>query len=124
MSTFDRSEVEEAYQNFVAVGDSGDWSAWADLHSEDGVWVEHHLGTLVGREAIREKILEVMKPVPMMIFPVEWHVIEGDRAPGRGDFNGPVGRARAWWCRALDYGRLIPNPARPRFRLLYRPAPW
>ena len=79
MSTFDRSEVEEAYQNFVAVGDSGDWSAWADLHSEDGVWVEHHLGTLVGREAIREKILEVMKPVPMMIFPVEWHVIEGNR---------------------------------------------
>ena len=79
MSTFDRAEVEAAYQNFVAVGDSGDWNAWADLHSEDCVWVERHLGTFEGREAIRKAILEVMKPVPMMVFPVEWHVIEGNR---------------------------------------------
>jgi ketosteroid isomerase-like protein len=76
---FDRSEVEAAYQNFVRVGDSGDWNAWADLHSEDGVWLEHHLGRFEGREAIRKAILEVMKPVPMMVFPVEWHVIEGNR---------------------------------------------
>jgi len=77
--SFDRSEVEEAYRNFVAVGDSGDWNAWADLHSEDGVWVEHHLGTQRGREAIRKTIVEVMRPVSMMEFPVEWSVIEGDR---------------------------------------------
>ena len=53
--------------------------AWAELHSEDGEWVEHHLGTFVGREAIRQAILDVMKPVPMMTFPVEWHMIEGNR---------------------------------------------
>ncbi len=76
---FDRSEVEAAYQNFVRVGDSGDWNAWADLHGEDGVWLEHHLGRFEGREAIRKAILEVMAPVPMMVFPVEWHVIEGNR---------------------------------------------
>ncbi|MGB0621753.1 MAG: nuclear transport factor 2 family protein [Myxococcota bacterium] len=79
MSTFDRTEVEAAYHHFVEVGDSGDWSAWADLHSEDGVWVEHHLGTFRGREAIRKAILDVMKPVPMMVFPVEWYAIEGNR---------------------------------------------
>lgn len=79
MTQFDRSEVEAAYHNFVAVGDSGDWSAWADLHTEDGLWVEHHLGTFEGREAIRKAILEVMVPVPMMVFPVGWHVIEGNR---------------------------------------------
>ena len=79
MTQFDRAEVEEAYHNFVEVGDSGDWNAWADLHSEDGLWVEHHLGTFEGREAIREAILKVMKPVPMMMFPVGWHVIEGNR---------------------------------------------
>ena len=79
MQTFEREEVEAAYQHFVAVGDSGDWNAWADLHSEDGVWVERHLGRFEGREAIREAILEVMKPVPMMVFPVQWHVIEGNR---------------------------------------------
>ena len=74
-----RSEVEDAYRHFVARGDSGDWNAWADLHSEDGVWVEHHLGTFRGREAIRKAILDVMKPVPMMVFPVEWYAIDGDR---------------------------------------------
>lgn len=79
MPEFSRSEVEEAYLNFVAVGDSGDWNAWADLHSEDGIWVEHHLGRFEGREAIRAAILKVMQPVPMMIFPVEWRVIEGNR---------------------------------------------
>jgi hypothetical protein len=79
MSTYSRDEVEAAYQNFVKVGDSSDWNAWADLHSEDGVWVERHLGTFNGREEIRAAILKVMKPVPMMEFPVQWHVIEGNR---------------------------------------------
>ena len=79
LTAFARSEVEAAYDRFVAAGDSGDWNAWADLHSEDGVWVEHHLGTFRGREAIRAAILKVMKPVPMMTFPVAWHVIEGNR---------------------------------------------
>jgi ketosteroid isomerase-like protein len=79
MSRHSRAEVEEAWREFVAVGDRGDWNAWADLHSEDGIWVEHHLGTMRGREAIRELILKVMKPVPMMRFPVAWHVIDGSR---------------------------------------------
>lgn len=79
MTEFTRAEVEEAYHHFVAVGDSGNWNAWADLHSEDGTWVEHHLGTFVGREAIRSAIVEVMKPVPMMEFPVGWHNIDGNR---------------------------------------------
>jgi hypothetical protein len=77
--TFSRSEVEEAYRNFVAVGDRGDWDAWADLHSAEGLWVEHTFGTVQGREEIRKVIIRVMKPVPMMLFPVEWHLIEGNR---------------------------------------------
>ncbi len=79
MTQFSRGEVDEAYKTFVAVGDSGDWTAWADLHSEDCQWIEHHLGIFQGRESIREAILNVMKPVPMMQFPVEWYVIEGNR---------------------------------------------
>jgi hypothetical protein len=77
--SFDRSEVEEAYHHFVAVGDSGDWNAWADLHTQDGVWLEHAFGEIRGREAIRRTILRVMKPVPMMVFPVDWYMIEGNR---------------------------------------------
>lgn len=79
MSAFSREEVEAAWRHFVAVGDSGDWNAWADLHSEDGVWMEHHLGKFEGREAIRDAILKVMIPVPMMEFPVGWHAIDGNR---------------------------------------------
>jgi hypothetical protein len=79
MPEFERAEVESAFQHFVAVGDSGDWNAWADLHTEDGVWVEHHLGTQRGRDDIRRTILAVMGPVPMMEFPVAWHMIDGNR---------------------------------------------
>lgn len=83
MSEYSKNEVEAAFRDFIAMGDgcaeSGDWSPWADIHSEDGLWVEHHLGTQRGREEIRRVICEVMKPVPMMYFPVEWHMIEGSR---------------------------------------------
>jgi hypothetical protein len=43
------------------------------------VWVEHHLGTFRGREAIRQGIVAVMAQAPPMEFPVAWHVIEGER---------------------------------------------
>ncbi len=93
--TFDRAEVEAAFHEFVRAGDAGDWNAWADIHTEDCEWVEHHLGTHHGREEIRKGILAVMKPVPMMFFPVEWFMIDGNRVvtyvwqqmpdPKRGD---------------------------------------
>lgn len=83
MSDFPRSEIEAAFHDFIAMGDrcaeSGDWNPWADIHCEDGVWVEHHLGTQQGRDAIRKVIVEVMKPVPMMYFPVAWFMIDGNR---------------------------------------------
>lgn len=79
MTSYSREEVEAAWRHYISVGDSGDWNQWADLHAEDGLWVEHHLGLFEGREAIRKAILDVMKPVPMMLFPVDWHVIEENR---------------------------------------------
>jgi len=79
MSQWTRNEIEDAYRDFVAAGDAQDWDAWADLHSEDGVWVEHHLGTFRGREAIRAAIKKTMASAPPMEFPVAWHVIEDQR---------------------------------------------
>lgn len=122
--TFPRAEVEAAFHRFVAVGDSGDWSAWADLHSDDCVWVEHHFGTIVGREAIRAKITELMAPVPMMQFPVEWFMIDGNRVvlypwqvfpdPAGGNAEYRFGcvtvleyAGNGEWCRQED----IYNPA-------------
>lgn len=76
----DPAEVREAFEHFVAVGDSGDWNAWADLHSVDGVWNECHLGRFEGREAIRKGITSVMAQAPKeMYFPVEWSMFDGDR---------------------------------------------
>ncbi len=78
--SFHPDEVRAAYDNFVAVGDSGDWNAWADLHTVDGLWVEHHLGTFRGREEIRQAIVDVMAQAPStMEFPIEWVVIDGNR---------------------------------------------
>ncbi|MDE0884822.1 MAG: nuclear transport factor 2 family protein [Myxococcota bacterium] len=74
-----REEIEAAWRHIVAVADAADWNTWADLHSPDCVWVEHHLGTFRGREAILGAILEAMRPVPMMRFPVEWVAFEGNR---------------------------------------------
>ena len=76
---FPRAEVETAYREFVAAGDAGDWDRWADLHTVDGEWHECNYGVIVGREAIRAKITEVMAPVAMMQFPVEWVAIDGNR---------------------------------------------
>lgn len=77
---YPEDEVRAAYENFVAVGESGDWNAWAELHTVDGVWVEHHLGTFRGREEIRRAITEVMAMAPStMTFPVEWVVFDGNR---------------------------------------------
>jgi len=77
---FDLDEVREAFDHFVAVGDSGDWDAWADLHTVDGVWNECHLGRFEGREAIRRGITSVMAQAPAeMYFPVEWSMFDGNR---------------------------------------------
>ena len=78
--TYEEAEVREAFARFIAVGDSGDWNAWADLHTVDGVWNECHLGRFEGREAIREGITSVMAQAPAeMYFPVDWSMISGNR---------------------------------------------
>ena len=79
MAMFPPEEVEAEFQKYVKRGETGDWSAWADQFTEDALYVEHELGVFHGREEIRKWIVEVMAPVPEMDFPVEWHVIDGDR---------------------------------------------
>src|SRR3954469_12274425 len=69
---FARDEVEAAYRAFVAAGDAGDWDPWAHPHTVDCEWHECNYGIISGRDAIKAKINELMAPVPMMQFPVEW----------------------------------------------------
>lgn len=76
--TFDRKEVEAEFQKYVARGVANDWSAWADQFTEDAIYIEHEMGTMHGREAIREWIVATMGSVSGMSFPTEWYVIEDD----------------------------------------------
>lgn len=76
---FDRAEVDAEFHKYVALGTTNDWSAWADQFTEDALYVEHEMGTMRGREAIREWIVATMGSVSGMSFPVEWYVIDGNR---------------------------------------------
>jgi len=86
MGRWTRAELEEAFAAYRHValdcGESGDWNAWTDLFAPDATYVEHHYGTMGGREAIRTWINKTMAEYPgklMPHFPVEWYVIDEDR---------------------------------------------
>jgi uncharacterized protein (TIGR02246 family) len=81
-----RAEIEEALDLYretaLRAGTSGDWESWADLFTEDATYVEHHYGTLGGREAIRRWIVETMAQYPnseMKYFPHEWTMVDEER---------------------------------------------
>jgi hypothetical protein len=84
---FTADEITAAYaafhhqvERFVA---TGDWSGYADLFTEEAVYVEHALGTFHGREEIRAWVMQTMTAYPgrvMTGFPVSWQVVD----PGAG----------------------------------------
>jgi ketosteroid isomerase-like protein len=87
MGEYTRDEIEQAYAHYRAAaaeaGASGDWDPWADLFTEDAVYIEHLYGTFTGREAIRTWISTTMaEPLnrEMTAFPAEWWVIDEERA--------------------------------------------
>jgi hypothetical protein len=82
MGRFTRQRLEEAFSAYDAVrircSQSGDWSQYADLFTQDAIYIEHAYGTLHGREAIRKWITEVMAPFPHMQFPQDWVAFDTD----------------------------------------------
>jgi ketosteroid isomerase-like protein len=76
----DREEVEAAFAEYLRLGAQGmDWPAWADLFTDDAVYIEHNLGVFDSREAIKSWITGTMAEFPGMTFTVDWSVIDGDR---------------------------------------------
>ncbi|HSQ00799.1 MAG TPA: nuclear transport factor 2 family protein [Candidatus Dormibacteraeota bacterium] len=136
MATPSRAEVESAFKHYLEVGAyRRDWNAWADLFTEDAVYVEAQYGTFHGREAIRTWITTVMAGVPDMYFPpVTWQLIDGDQVcfcidnayPNPRDPKGPpiafptVSYLRyrdGLWCREEDiYDVRASLAARAAFR--------
>lgn len=114
--SFARDEIEHAFKDYQAtvtrITTSGDWAPFADLFTENAVYIEHLFGRFEGREAIRSWITKTMSRFPgsvMTGFPVEWYVIDEDRGwvvcqiwnemPDPGDGN----RYRAYNLTVLKY---------------------
>ena len=77
-----REELDRAFQLYWRTGAVGeDWDAWANLFTEDAVYVEHVLGNMNGREAIRAWIKPIMEQFCELYTAYEWHTV--DEAAGR-----------------------------------------
>src|SRR5690348_8581107 len=82
MASHSRDELEAAFIRYWRTGAVGeDWDAWADLFTEDARYVEHVLGSMHGREAIRAWIKPIMAQYGEVYTAYEWHVV--DPASGR-----------------------------------------
>ena len=82
---FPREEVEAALANYQATAAravaTGDWNVWADLFTDDAIYVEHHYGVLRGGDQIRAWITNTMQgQVVEMDFPIDLRVIDNDIA--------------------------------------------
>jgi hypothetical protein len=79
---FDREELEEAFRRYWQTGAVGeDWDGFADCFTDDAVYVEHVLGSLRGRQAIRTWIVATMQDYGELYTVYEWHMV--DEASGR-----------------------------------------
>ena len=85
---FSRAELTEAFATFEAtVADAArtrDWDAWVSHYTPDVDYIEHAMGTMKGRDQVRDWIYRTMTAFPgshMTAFPSLWSVI--DEATGR-----------------------------------------
>jgi limonene-1,2-epoxide hydrolase len=79
MASFPRAEIEAAFERTIAVQTNDDWSGFVDFFTPGAVYVEHHLGTFRGRDAIRAWLLPAMAQCKGWTYPIEWVAIDGNR---------------------------------------------
>ena len=85
---FSRSELAAAFEKFeetvARAAETRDWDAWVAQYTPDVDYIEHALGTMKGREQVRDWIQRTMTTFPgshMIAFPSLWSVI--DESTGR-----------------------------------------
>ena len=85
---FTRAELTAAFATFeqtvANAARTRDWDAWVSHYTPDVDYIEHAMGTMKGREQVREWIYRTMTAFPgshMTAFPALWSVI--DESTGR-----------------------------------------
>ena len=85
---FTRAELTAAFATFeqtvANAARTRDWDAWVSHYTPDVDYIEHAMGTMKGREQVREWIYRTMTAFPgshMTAFPSLWSVI--DESTGR-----------------------------------------
>jgi SnoaL-like domain len=80
MATVDRDEVEQAFRTYWRLGAVGeDWDAWVDeCFTDDVEYIEHVLGNMRGREAVRAWIKPIMADYGELYTVYEWHQVGDD----------------------------------------------
>jgi SnoaL-like domain len=86
MGQWSREELQEAHDHYGATAaeaaSTGNWGLWADLFTEDAVYLEHHYGEFHGRDEIKRWIVATMGEWPnsqMTSFPHTWCVCDEER---------------------------------------------
>jgi uncharacterized protein (TIGR02246 family) len=78
MAKYPIEELRGAFEHFSRVSDdcaaSADYSAFADLFTEDCTYVEHVFGEMHGRETVRQWIVPLMRQHPndQMTYTHDW----------------------------------------------------
>jgi limonene-1,2-epoxide hydrolase len=79
MAKYDRAEIEAAFQKTIDVQTNDDWNGFVDCFTPDALYVEHHLGTFRGRDAIRAWLIPAMAQCKGWTYPIDWVAIDGNR---------------------------------------------
>ncbi|MBW2399924.1 MAG: nuclear transport factor 2 family protein [Deltaproteobacteria bacterium] len=79
MGSFKRDEIEQAFRKYWHAGAvAEDWNGFAEMFTEDAQYVEHVLGSMRGREAIRSWIVPIMEQYCELYTAYEWHTVDED----------------------------------------------
>jgi ketosteroid isomerase-like protein len=94
---FSQSELDAAFTVFEQEVDDAarthNWDAWVAHYTDDVDYIEHAMGTMKGRDEVREWIYRTMTVFPgsyMTAFPSLWHVVDTERARVICELDNPM----------------------------------
>ena len=97
MARYSRAELAEAFAAYQATASraaaTSDWDAWVGHYTPDVDYIEHALGTMKGREQVRDWIYATMTTFPgshMTDFPALWSVIDEDTGRVICEIDNPM----------------------------------